>query len=342
MGKAAIHNPYLDTLGGGEKYTLAFAKVLADLGWQVDLEWSEKSILAKLSARFGLETVGINVVPDIKKGENYDLCFWVSDGSLPLLHARKNLLHFQVPFHDVEGRSLFNRMKLIRIEKVVCNSRFTAAVIDKEYGVKSVVIYPPVDVEKIRPKRKEKLILYVGRFSQLAQSKNHEILIQAFKKLAPESPSWKLVLAGGSEVGADKYLIGLQKMIAGYPIEIKAKVSFKELISLYGRAKIFWSAAGYGEDIVKYPERAEHFGITIAEAMAGGAIPIVFKAGGAEEIVKDRINGFFWQRISQLLSLTRPITTGRFSSSDLKRAARESAQNFSFFKFNQAVKVLLT
>ena len=50
MGKAAIYNPYLDTLGGGERYTLSFAKVLADEGWVVDVEW--KDIKIKENGKF--------------------------------------------------------------------------------------------------------------------------------------------------------------------------------------------------------------------------------------------------------------------------------------------------
>jgi len=42
--KAAIFNPYLDTLGGGERYTAAIAKVLADKGFRVDIAWKKKSI----------------------------------------------------------------------------------------------------------------------------------------------------------------------------------------------------------------------------------------------------------------------------------------------------------
>ena len=123
--KAAIYNPYLDTLGGGERYALSFAKVLLSQGFSVDIEWKDPQIIEKLEDRFGMDLKGLNVLPDVKKGDGYDLCFWVSDGSIPLMHARRNILHFQVPFHDVNGKSLINRMKLFRVNKIVCNSKFT-------------------------------------------------------------------------------------------------------------------------------------------------------------------------------------------------------------------------
>ncbi|MCX6704821.1 MAG: hypothetical protein NT162_00575, partial [Candidatus Woesebacteria bacterium] len=167
--RAAIYNPYLDTLGGGERYTMTFAKVLAKNGYQVDVEWKDIRIKKILENRFGFNLDGINIVDCINKGDGYDLCFWVSDGSIPILHARNNILHFQVPFHDVGGKSLINKMKFFRINKIVCNSLFTKRIIDREYGVESLVIHPPVDTLSIKPKRKEKIILFVGRFSQILQ-----------------------------------------------------------------------------------------------------------------------------------------------------------------------------
>jgi len=78
--------------------------------------------------------------------------------------------------------NLINKMKFIRIEKVICNSFFTKKFVDIEYGINSIVIYPPVDVVKIKPKRKENIILSVGRFSQLTQAKRQDVLIRTFKR----------------------------------------------------------------------------------------------------------------------------------------------------------------
>ena len=117
--RAAIYNPYLDTLGGGERYSMAVTVVLHKLGFLVDVEWASKGIRSKLEERFGIVLSDINFVKDIKRGNGYDICFWVSDGSIPLLSARKNFLHFQVPFKNVNGKTLLNRMKLFRINKII-------------------------------------------------------------------------------------------------------------------------------------------------------------------------------------------------------------------------------
>ncbi|MBI3443205.1 hypothetical protein HY008_00890, partial [Candidatus Woesebacteria bacterium] len=77
--KAGIFSPYLDTLGGGERYTLSFAKVLKDQGWSVNIESKNPEILNKAKLRLGLDLKRVNLVPSIKRGDGYDLCFWLSD-----------------------------------------------------------------------------------------------------------------------------------------------------------------------------------------------------------------------------------------------------------------------
>jgi glycosyltransferase involved in cell wall biosynthesis len=337
--RAAIHNPYLDTLGGGERYTVSFAKVLIDLGWQVDVEWKNPAIGGALSRRFGIDLTGINFIPDVKRGDGYDLIFWVSDGSIPALKSRKNFLHFQVPFHHVGGGSLLNKMKLFRVNKIICNSLFTKKIIDSEYGVESIVIYPPVDTGQIKPKRKENIILNVARFSGLLQSKGHEILVRAFKKMVDSGVTgWKLVIAGGAEVGVIDQIKKLKKLSENYPIEIIKNPDFKSLKDLYGRAKIFWSASGYGEDEEKNPEKVEHFGITAAESMAAGAVPVLYNAGGYKEIVTDSVNGFLWSSVSELIKKTRNLIYNR---NPMAKKAQESSKTYSYEKFKTDIGKIL-
>ena len=214
--RAAIYNPYLDTLGGGERYTVSFAKVLLKAGWKVDIEWNDPSVVTTMQDRFGIDLKGLEVVKDIKRGDGYDLCFWVSDGSIPTLRSRKNLLHFQVPFHNIGGNNLLNKMKLFRIEKIICNSEFTKKVIDKEYGIESVVVYPPVDIDHIKSKRKENLILFVGRFSQLKQNKNQDVLKLSDMQLAMEASKAATKVLGCGTGGL--FTVGLNAVAETMPL----------------------------------------------------------------------------------------------------------------------------
>lgn len=340
--RAAIHNPYLDTLGGGERYTMAFAAVLLKGGYRVDIEWKDASIGVKLEQRFGMDLKGLNFVSDIKRGDGYDVCFWLSDGSIPTLRARKNFLHFQHPFTAVNGRTLINKMKLFRVNKIICNSRFTKKFIDEEYGVNATVIYPPVPTEKIRPRKKENIILFVGRFSQLEQAKNQHVLVDAFRSFYNRGlKDFKLILMGGSEVGVGGYIKRLKKMAEGYPIEIQESPTFRALLEAYSRAKIFWSAVGFGVDAETEPKRVEHFGMTVVEAMAGGAIPIVYSAGGHKEIIEDGENGFLWDKKADLLKKTAKVLDDKVLCRRLSQNAIASSRRYSFERFSSDVKKIL-
>ncbi len=340
--KAAIYNPYLDTLGGGERYSMAIANVLAKSGYKVFVQWQDVTIKGKLEERFGIKLNDIEFVEDIKRGDGYDVCFWVSDGSIPFLSARKNFLHFQVPFQEVSGNTLINKIKFFRIKKVICNSLFTKKIVDNEYAVDSIVLYPPVDIKKFKTSKKEKIILFVGRFSNLLQAKGQDILIDVFKRFSDLNGSgWKLILAGGVEVGAEELIYKLLKQSENYNVEIVKKPTFIELKKLYAKAKFFWSAAGFDIDESKDPKKVEHFGITVVEAMAAGCVPIIFNAGGHKEIISNAIDGFLWNTKSELINITEKLTKDNIYSKTIAKEAQERSKNFSYENFENKFILLL-
>lgn len=339
MGKAAIVNPYFDTLGGGERYTISFAKVLSDMGFVVDVQWGDETIGEKIKKRFGIDTSKINFIDDVKRGDGYDVCFWVSDGSIPLLRARKNILHFQVPFKDVNGDTLLNKMKLMRVSDIVCNSKFTKEVIDGEFSVESKVIYPPIDTNSIKPKRKQNIILFVGRFSDLLQTKHQDVLVDSFKRL--DLPDWKLVLAGGTDVGGRNFFESLKRDSSGFNIEIIDSPDYKTLLDLYGVSKIFWSASGYGVDEIENPQKVEHFGMSVVEAMVAGGVPILYNAGGHKEIVEHGTNGYLWSNPDELIKITEKLITEKGALRDLSEEAKKVGLKYGYEEFRKSVAEIL-
>jgi len=343
--KALIYDPYLDTLGGGERYCLTVAEYLLKEGWRVDIPWQDKSIVEKAKERFSLELEGLGVVEEevvhanwwnkLKLFKNYDLIFWLSDGSIPFLFGRKNLLHFQVPFVSIKGKNLFNQLKLRFIDQIICNSRFTKKFIDKGLRVDSIVLYPPVDVERFKPGKKENVILGVGRFEETMQAKRQDILIQAFVKLVSQGvEDWKLVLIGGSlqSPAKNQYLKRLRRMARNYPIEFLINVPFGVLKNYYQRAKIFWHGAGFGVDEKTEPYRVEHFGITTVEAMAAGCVPVVIDKGGLREIVRRGV-GERWSTVEELVQKTFRVIGDRSLFNIYQRNSIKAAKKFSKINF---------
>lgn len=343
LKRAAIFDPYLDTLGGGERYCLTLAEFLARGGWQVDVFWPDGKIRKALTLRFNLDLDKVNFVPlpentvdKVLKMRRYDFLFWLSDGSIPFSLSKNSLLHFQVPFQRVNGKSILNQLKLKRIKSIVCNSQFTKKFIDKEFGVCSKVIHPPVDVASFRPGEKENLILSVGRFSQLLQAKRQDVLVSAFKKLCDQGlTSWQLVIAGATGVGGEEYFKKLKEQSANYPIKLLTNLPFDELKKIYEKSKIFWFASGFGINEDLEPEKVEHFGMVVVEAMAAGLVPVVVGKGGIGEIINEGENGFFFKDEDDLVKKTKELIAFSQDLSRISKEAIKSSKNFSKERFCQ-------
>lgn len=341
--KAGIIDPYLDTLGGGEKYCLTVAELLLKLGWQVDLFWTGKDLKSKIKERMGINIDRVNFVNRINNlpkrllyQPQYDLLFYLSDGSIPFMFGKRNILHFQVPFKKVNGNPFLNKLKLGNIREVVCNSEFTKKFVDKEFRVESVVVYPPVEAKKFKKGKKENLIISVGRFSQLLQAKRQDILISSFKNLCKKGlKDWRLLLVGGSEIGGSEFVKSLKEASRGYPIKVEENVSFRNLIGLYSKAKIFWAANGFGIDENKNPEKVEHFGISAVEAMSAGVVSLLIKKGGFKEIIEDGRSGFFWETTEELEEKTLKLT--KIDLSGLEKEAIKRSLFFSKEKFYERI-----
>jgi len=309
--RALIVSPYLDHLGGGERYMLSVASVLENLGYQTYFAWDNLEEITHLATMLGIKLTAPLLDSSVKQLYNthqplamylatrpYDVVVYLSDGSLPLLGGKMNLVHMQVPFHGVGGKSWKNQLKKHFLHAVIVNSRFTKKIVDEEYQIASTVLYPPVP--SIKPANKTDTILSVGRFEPSLNAKKQDILIQAFKELSPKLPSWKLVLAGASS--SDDWIKLLQKKAIGFPIEFILNSSYEHLSSLYAESKLYWHAAGFGVDETKNPELTEHFGISIVEAISAGCIPLVVPVGGQKEIVTDP--SLHWSTIPELVAKT--------------------------------------
>ncbi|MFH1244004.1 MAG: glycosyltransferase, partial [bacterium] len=309
--KALIVSPYLDHLGGGERYMLSVASVLESLGHDIYFAWDNLEEIYTLSNMLGIHLNNSHLDPSIKKlyighrplamflaTRPYNVVVYLSDGSIPLLGGKHNLLHMQVPFHGVGGKSWQNQLKKRLISTVLVNSHFTKQIIDTEFGLNSTILYPPVTPIKSSPK--EKLILSVGRFEPSLNTKHQDVLIEAWRALSSQLPGWKLILAGATS--SEDWVNHLRKLAEGLPIEFIINAGYDELCKLYAVSQIYWHAAGYQVDETKNPELTEHFGISTVEAISAGCVPLVVPVGGQKEIVQDP--ALHWATIEELITKT--------------------------------------
>ncbi len=349
--RIGIFDPYLDTLGGGEKYMLTAASCLSK-EHDVFVFW-DQNILETASKKFNIDLSRVNVVKNILeynlpakllKSRGFDAIFFLSDGSLPFVDT-KLFVHFQFPVEWVNANSFVNRKKIQRVEKVICNSRFTKEFIDKEFSVQSEVLYPPTywekDFPKVDLKDKKNIILNVGRLSKLPDGtifKKQDFLINAFKKIVNKGVSnWEFVMVV-SLLEEDRGILNyLRKLINGYPVKIYENSPYEDLLKIYHDSKIYWHASGFGENLIKHPEKAEHFGITTVEAMINGLVPIVINEGGQKEIVADGVDGYLFDSEKSLVEKTLNLIKNKPLLNKLSKKTLEKGHNFTTDKFCEEI-----
>ncbi|HEY7162666.1 MAG TPA: glycosyltransferase family 4 protein, partial [Acidobacteriota bacterium] len=231
-----------------------------------------------------------------------------------------------------------------QFDAVVINSRFHQDIISKRLvNPHAIVLHPPVTLRQPREwNQKQKTILAVGRFFRGLHSKRQDILIDAFRSFSKQAPDWKFVLAGGlsDEASARDYSERLRQSAEGLPIEFRPNVSATELNELFSSSRFFWHAAGF-EVPKDQPEKMEHFGIATVEAMSAGCIPIVYRAGGQEEIIQDGINGFFWTSTAELVERTMSLLKDDHQSAKISKAAIERSREFGKDRFAEKLLSLV-
>lgn len=350
--RIGIYDPYLDTLGGGELYVLSIASFLSKQH-QVEVFWDDERLLDKAGQKLDLDLIRVSAVKNIfskevsfieraKKTKDYDVLFYVSDGSIPYLFSRKNFLIFQFPVGWVREGSVINRIKLKRVTGIICYSEFVKQHLRRKFKSMISVVNPPVSLINSKPSDKKNIILTVGRFTRGMNRKKHEVMVDVFKKVIDKGlKNWKFVIAG-SHLPEDYDLVdSLKKTSKGYPIEIHANVERVEIENFYKQAKIYWHAAGFGENLDKHPEHAEHFGITTVEAMGAGVVPVVIKAGGQVEIVENRASGFLWSNLDELEKFTLDLINDKRYWEKMSENAKDRASVFSKEKFNKEIEELI-
>lgn len=350
--KIGLYSPYLNMLGGGEKY---FFDIASMLGENHDITiFGDSALKQKAKDIFHISLDGIRFIPRetlagagtfnrYRQISRFDAFFYMSDGSIFYPSAKKNFLIIQSPVH-FPPQTLGNVLKL-RNWRIICYSKFMADVIQKKYKKVASILLPCV--ERTDPKgksqKKEKIILTVGRFFPYPHSKRHDVLIDAFRLLLNAGlKGWKFIIIGGfTEKGGMEILEDLKKRSRELPIEIHTNVSYSVLTSYYKKATFYWHAAGCGENLDLHPERAEHFGITTIEAMRMGTIPLVFDGGGQRDIVIHGTSGYLWKTPEELIRLTAYINRDSSLRMKLSHNAIIRSQEFSCSNFYENLTSLL-
>ena len=370
--KIAIYHPNLDLFGGGETVALTIASILSRRH-KVDIFTSQEVNKNTLEKFFGLNLTKVNIVllgkglsnilifksartslilrNSYEKLENYDLVIdTCTNGWFDKKLKTKTICYIHYPFFYRKKKGIKRFMnKLIiqpqnafQYDKIFCNSNYTKNIVSELTNKKLEVLYPPVEVKKIKPEKKLNRIVTIGRFTY---DKKHEIMIEAFKDLCNRVDNYTLHIIGSFQgnVGIYKkeYLNMLIKKAKGYPIYFHINIPHDKVLKFLEESKIYWHARGYGETD---PNEYENFGIATVEAMAAGCIPVVINLGAQPEIVNHGKNGYCWNTNKELVNITKKIVVGSKDKDIIERAI-ESSKKYSTInflrKFNLCVNKLI-
>ena len=171
----------------------------------------------------------------------------------------------------------------------------------------------------------------LGRFfdPKYGHSKKQHELLETFRRLhrSGRLPGWRMAIVGGCDAANRDYALAVRRAARGLPgRRAHQRAGHRSSRNCSRAASIYWHGSGLGEDPQRHPERFEHFGISVVEAMAAGAVPIVFGAAGPAEIVRDGVDGLHWSTLDQLADLTVELVGDEARRAELSEAAQVRAQ----------------
>ncbi len=203
-----------------------------------------------------------------------------------------------------------------RPDYFIANSNFTKDQIKKFYGRASIVIHPPVDIERFKKQSSERLgFVTAGR---QVPYKRIDLAIGAATKLGVP-----LIVIGR---GPDHKKL---KKVAGRSITFLTNVSDEEMPQRLGAAKAFIFPA------------ADDFGIVAIEALAAGTPVIAYGKGGSLDYINS-LNGVLFdkQSVKSLSQAMEKFEGKNWSYDNISKQTDEFSANNFRVKMNEYLKMV--
>lgn len=375
--RVAIFNLYWSTYGGGEQVAGAIARALAD-DHEVVLLGPEPIDIELTKARLGVDLTGcgyLRVEDDVtgsaasadfdifinntyrSKAQNrapvglYYVLFpgppktasqqvgqlFTRTLAAATRPARRGRVH---TVHQALERRTERRDWVGSYTSFLSDSMFTQKWVSRLWGAPSTVLYPPVHLE-LSPGAKSNSIASVGRFfdPKFGHCKHQLELVKAFLELERSGTSdWRLELVGGADAASRDYALAVRRSAHGHQIGVHFNAPRSLVRETLAAASMYWHGSGFGEDAERHPDHLEHFGIAVVEAMAAGAVPIVFGAAGPAEIVRHGVDGFHWHTPAELVRFTRDLIADPARMATMAASAQQRATDFSPDKFVKGLR----
>ncbi|WP_458206776.1 glycosyltransferase family 4 protein [Haladaptatus sp. NG-SE-30] len=216
----------------------------------------------------------------------------------------------------------------LRKSAVFANSRWMADLVDRVYDTDAQPLYPPVDTEEFNPvphDEQENGFVSIGRF---APDKNILRNIEIITRLHKRGHDVHLHLIGPPHMSDYQQQIEARAEKHDF-IHIENEVSRKELVQLVNTHR-------YG----LHGKNNEHFGMVVAEMVAGDALPFVPNSGGQREIVNNQ-STLLYDTVSEAVENIDTV----LSNPDLERELRTNlpsiTERFSRNRFRTEIRAVV-
>lgn len=360
MKTLALFIPYELIAGGGTRYILGLAEAFQDI-FQVYLVTPAAVPLSEVvEVARNLGVRADHVLPisweeahtrSSRTSFNYAVAF--GNEALPPVPglADRNFYVCQFPFPMEQDDLPIRRIYLSHCEKIIVYSEYAehhlrARLAELSAPAKPIeIIHPaadPISPEQEIVPRERKSILSVGRFFDVGGKRQDE-LIRAFGQL--EGEGWSLHLAGATYEGRTRYAMfdKCVRLAEGLAVRFYPNASRAEIGRLYSQCASYWHGAGLGANPETEPEKFEHFGITVVEAMAAGCLPFVLGHGGPTEIVTSGSDGWTFKTLDELVELTsRSVALPDSQLDEMRKRGRQRATAFTTEIFQARWRTLLS
>jgi O-antigen biosynthesis protein len=354
---AALYTPYNVNPGGGERYLLSMAEHLIRDGYKTSLVLPETISLLRvhrIASILNVDLSSINVITydQAQAMPEFDLFVAMGNEIVPPVKALgcKSLYICQFPFPCSRELIESRRDWMAFYDEIIVYSDFAKrSVLDnlRKHALPNLavqVVSPPVDMRAFDVGMIKENIVSVGRFFVGGHCKQQDMLIRALRRLHQLGVRAELHLVGSlpPEAAHREYLLECQRLAEGLPVHFHVDASEDTLRSLYEKSSVYWHGGGYRVDVDEAPEKCEHFGISVVEAMSAGVIPVVVRNGGPASIVQHGVNGYCYETEDGLVETTLDILSQSPSELvEIRRLARLRAHDFSKAVFSESVTNLL-
>jgi len=209
-----------------------------------------------------------------------------------------------------------------KAKTMAANSGWTATQVEEACGVRPEVLYPPVKMcDRKLDVEREDLVVGLGRISE---DKNWEDFVEIARKLR-EKRNTRFVIMGA--LYEESYLEKLRRQARGC-VEFMTDVSEDQKWSILAKSRV-----------VLHTKHAEHFGISVVEAMSCGAVPVVYSDGGVwSDILEKGRYGYGYQNTDEAVEA---INQALDNHREMEKEVQMKAQQYADEKFRERILKLL-